>query len=53
MLIRKIFVSDDEFFSPHGVSIRVPKDGDLAIRYLLARGRPYEAPEADIVGKYL
>ena len=53
MLIRKIFVSDDEFFSPHGVPIRVPKDGDLAIRYLLARGRPYEAPEADMVRKYL
>ena len=53
MLIRKIFVSDDEFFSPHEVSIRVSKDGDLAIRYLLARGRPYEAPEADMVRKYL
>ena len=53
MLIRKIFVSDDEFFSPHKVSIRVPKDGDLSIRYLKARGRPIEALEEDIVSKYL
>ena len=53
MMIRRIFVSNDEFFSPHGISIKVPKDGDPAIRYLLARGRPYEAPEAEMVRKYL
>ena len=53
MMIRRIFISNDEFFSPHGVSIKVPKDGDPAIRYLLARGRPYEAPEAEMVRKYL
>jgi FkbM family methyltransferase len=53
MLLHKLFVSDNEVFSPHGVSIIIPKDGDLAIRYLLARGRPYEAPEADMVRKYL
>ena len=53
MLIRKIFISNDEIFSPHGVSIRVPKDADVAIRYLLARGRPYEEPEADMVRKYI
>ena len=53
MLIRKIFVSNDEVFSPHGISIKVPKDADIAIRYLLARGRPYEGPEADMVSKYL
>lgn len=53
MLLRKNFVSNNEVFSPHGVPIRIPKNGDLAIRYLLARGRPYEAPEADMVRKYL
>ena len=53
MMIRKVFVSNEEFFSPHGVSIKIPKEGDPAIRYLLARGRPYEAPEAEMVRKYL
>ena len=53
MVIRGVFVSNDEFFSPHGVSVKVPKDGDPSIRYLLARGRAYEAQEADMVRKYL
>ena len=53
MLIHKIFVSNDEVFSPHGISITIPKDADIDIRYLLARGRPYEAPEAEMVRKYI
>ena len=53
MQIRKIFVSNEEEFKPHGVLIKIPKDADIGIRYSLALGRPYEAPEADMVRKYL
>ena len=52
-MIHNIFVPNEEVFSPHGISIKIPKEADLAIRYLLARGRPYEAPEAEMVHKYL
>ena len=53
MMVRNIFIPNEEVFSPHGISIKIPKDADVAIRYLLARGRPYEAPEAAMVRKYL
>lgn len=53
MLIRKIFVSNEEEFKPHGIVVKIPKDADIGIRYSLALGRPYEAPEADMVSKYL
>lgn len=38
-----------EMFAPHGVPVRVPREADLALRYLLARGRAYEAEEAGMV----
>ena len=53
MMIRNIFIPNEEVFSPHGISVKIPKDADVAIRYLLARGRPYEAPEAAMVCKYV
>ena len=53
MQIRKVFVPNEEEFTPHGVVVKIPKDADIGIRYSLALGRPYEAPEADMVVKYL
>ncbi|MEM7645204.1 MAG: hypothetical protein AAF366_22270 [Pseudomonadota bacterium] len=40
-------------YRPHGIDIRVDDRADLALRYLLARGRPYEAAEAELIGAYL
>ena len=53
MLMRKIFVSNEEEFKTHGILVRIPKDEDIGIRYSLALGRPYEASEAQMVRKYL
>lgn len=53
IFIRSILVSNGDVFSPHGVPIQLPKNTDLSIRYFLARGRPYEAPEARMVQKYI
>ncbi|MFO6466141.1 FkbM family methyltransferase [Jannaschia sp. KMU-145] len=36
-------------FRPHGIDVTVDERADLALRYLLARGRPYEAPEARLI----
>lgn len=41
------------YFQPHGVSVYIPPDTNLALRYKLARGRPYEAPEAEMIKSYL
>jgi FkbM family methyltransferase len=49
MWLRDRLVSDHEAFSPHGIPVRVPKTADPSIRYLLARGRPYEQPESELV----
>ena len=51
--LRKVLGKSDTVFAPHGVPVVIPADADLAIRYLLARGRPYEAPEAEMVRAYL
>ncbi|WGH77439.1 class I SAM-dependent methyltransferase [Jannaschia ovalis] len=40
-------------YRPHGIAIRADTRADLALRYLLARGRPYEAPEARLIGAHL
>lgn len=45
--------ADAETFAPHGIPVRIPRDADPDIRYLLARGRPYEAPEARMVRQHL
>ena len=57
---RKLYVAvlgwlgrDTVNFAPHGVPVTIPAGIDPAIRYLLVRGRPYEAPEADMVRRYL
>lgn len=41
--------SEKEQFSPHGVTVLVPRGADAQIRYKLARGRPYEASEATLI----
>ena len=51
--LRQVTGKSSEDFAPHGVPVHIPADADLAIRYLLAKGRPYEAPEAEMVTRYL
>ena len=51
--LRSILTKSKEVFSPHGIPIYIPASSDLAIRYHLARGRPYEEPEANMVKLYL
>ena len=53
VLMRSIFFSDGDIFNPHGVPVKLPRNTDISIRYFLARGRPYEAPEARMVQKYI
>ena len=53
VVIRGFFVPNGEQFNPHGVLIKLPRSADISIRYLLARGRPYEGPEARMVQKYI
>lgn len=50
---RSLFTRDPDVFTPHGIPIRVPPHADLTIRYGLARGQPYEAPEARMVREFL
>jgi FkbM family methyltransferase len=40
-------------FAPHGVPVVIPRDADVEIRYLLARGRPYEQAEAELIRSHL
>ncbi|MBV1863256.1 MAG: FkbM family methyltransferase [Rhodobacteraceae bacterium] len=42
-----------EQFTVHGVQVHIPVTADFNIRYLLARGRPYEAPEARLIKAHL
>jgi FkbM family methyltransferase len=51
--VRSLLSKSNEHFAPHGIPIYIPTSSDLAIRYLLAKGRPYEEPEADMVKSYL
>lgn len=44
---------DTENFAPHGVAVKLPAGVDDTLRYFLARGRPYEADEADLVRELL
>ena len=44
---------ETEIFTPHGIPVRVPASSGPMVRYNLARGRPYEAPEAEMVATYL
>lgn len=51
--LRKRLGRSNEDFAPHGVPVHIPEGSDLAITYLLAKGRPYEAEEAGMVRDYL
>ena len=53
LYLMKLFGKDTENFAPHGVQVHIPAGADVAIRYLLARGRPYEAPEAMLISRYV
>lgn len=41
--------TDPEAFTINGVRVVIPRSADPVIRYLLARNRPYEAPEAQLI----
>jgi FkbM family methyltransferase len=51
--LRRKLGHSNEDFAPHGVPIHIPEGSDLAIAYLLAKGRPYEAEEAGMVRDFL
>lgn len=53
VFIHSLFAPTGQQFKPHGVPIRLPRNSDISIRYLLARGRPYEGPEARMVQRYI
>ncbi|MCB2117093.1 MAG: FkbM family methyltransferase [Rhodobacteraceae bacterium] len=50
---RKWAGRSNEDFAPHGVPVHIPEGSDLAITYLLAKGRPYEGEEAGMVRDFL
>jgi FkbM family methyltransferase len=51
--LRELAGNDAEMFAPHGVPVQIPKHADLSIRYLMARGRPYEMAEAEMIRAFL
>lgn len=51
--LRKWLGHSNEDFAPHGVPVHIPEGIDLAITYLLGKGRPYEAEEAAMVRDFL
>ena len=51
--LRRKLGHSNEDFAPHGVPIHIPEGSDLAITYLLAKRRPYEAEEAGMVRDFL
>jgi FkbM family methyltransferase len=53
LALRRLFGRERLVYAPHGVPVQVPRDVDLKLRYELARGRPYEAGEAEMVKAYL
>ena len=50
---RSILARDPEIFCQYGLNVKIPVTADLSIRYNLARGRPYEAAEANLINKYV
>ncbi|WP_438990686.1 FkbM family methyltransferase [Lentibacter sp.] len=42
-----------EVFDVNGVTVTVPRDADGDLRYVLEKGRPYEASEAYLISKYM
>ena len=40
---------DPEMFAPHGIPVRMPASVDPEVRYALARGWDYEAPEVRMI----
>lgn len=44
---------EPDVFSPHGLPVRIPRSADGTLRYTLARRRPYELPEANLIRAYI
>ncbi|MCV2871928.1 FkbM family methyltransferase [Defluviimonas sp. WL0050] len=53
LFFRKLLGRNTEVFAPHGVNVRIPDGIDPVFSYKLARGRPYEQSEADMVRRFL
>lgn len=60
MLRRKLYLAvlrllgrERQVFAPHGIAVQVPREADVKLRYDLARGRPYEAAEAQMIRQFL
>ena len=51
--LRSLVNNSSETFIPHGIPVNIPVYSDTAIRYLLARGRPYEESEAKMIRAHL
>jgi FkbM family methyltransferase len=51
--LRDFLTGSPEHFAPHGIRVWIPRNADPTVRYLLARGRPYEQPECDLVRSHL
>lgn len=51
--LRSLVNNSSETFTPHGIPVNIPAYCDTAIRYLLARGRPYEESEAKMIKSHL
>jgi len=43
----------ENVYQPHGVSVKIPRYGDVSIRYSLSKQRSYEESEANLIRKYL
>lgn len=51
--LQEMLGRDLEHFAPHGIPVTVPKGLDDALSYNLAKGRPYEDEEAQMVRRHL
>lgn len=50
---REALARNPGVYRPHGIPIKADARADFALRYLLARGAPYEAPEAQLIARHL
>lgn len=51
--LQEMLGRDLENFAPHGIPVEVPRGLDSALSYNLAKGRPYEDEEAQMVRRHL
>lgn len=48
LVLRRFTGTLPKYFARHGMEVVAPSGADVEIRYLLARGRPYEQAEAGL-----